>query len=100
LIARVSESLRFWTGAFSLPEPTPAQAQSAIGFGSARLRAHAAYVHMQPTCTCADWATRTAVDLLKRVKELLQLGLPRREQLEPMLLAPRSFLEYRSRLCD
>ena len=63
-----------------------------------RLRAHAAYVHM---CgLCADWATRTAVDLLKRVKELLQLGLPRREQLEPMLLAPRSFLEYRSRLCD
>lgn len=44
--------------------------------------------------------TDTAVDLLKRVQELLQLGLPRREQFEPMLLAPRSFLEYRSRLCD
>ena len=42
LIARVSESLRAWTGAFSLPEPPPAQAQSATGL--ARLRAHATYV--------------------------------------------------------
>ena len=65
-----------------------------------------------PTCTCRyarllaraacqdDWGSRTAVLLLERLLELLQLGLLLAEQLEPIRLAPRRFLEYGCRLCD
>ena len=65
-----------------------------------------------PTCTCRyarllaraacqdDWGSRTAVLLLERLLELLQLGLLLAEQLEPIRLAPRRFLEFGGRLCD
>jgi len=65
-----------------------------------------------PTCTCHyarllaraacqdDWGSRTAVLLLERLLELLQLGLLLREQLEPIRLAQRRFLEFGGRLCD
>jgi len=43
--------------------------------------------------------TATAVLLLERVLELLQLGLHRREPFEPILLAPRRLFEYGCRLC-
>ena len=65
-----------------------------------------------PTCTCRyarllaraacqhDWGSRTAVLLLERLLDLLQLGLLLVEQLEPIRLAPRRFLEFGCRLCD
>ena len=65
-----------------------------------------------PTCTCRyarllaraacqdDRGSRTAVLLLERLLELLQLGLLLREQLEPIRLAQRRFLEFGGRLCD
>jgi hypothetical protein len=42
----------------------------------------------------------TAALLLERLLELLQLVLLLREQLEPIRLALRRFIEYGGRLCD
>ena len=65
-----------------------------------------------PTCTCRyarllaraacqhEWGLRTAALLLERLLELLQLVLLLCEQLEPIRLAPRRFLEFGCRLCD
>jgi len=51
-------------------------------------------------CLPGDWGSRTAVLLLERLLDLLQLGLLLVEQLEPIRLAPRRFLEFGGRLCD
>ena len=65
-----------------------------------------------PTCTCRyarllaraacqhEWGLHTAALLLERLLELLQLVLLLREQLEPIRLALRRFIEYGGRLCD
>jgi hypothetical protein len=65
-----------------------------------------------PTCTCRyarllaraacqdDWGSRTAVLLLERRLERLPLGQHLVEQLEPVRLAPRRFIEYGCRVRD